>query len=381
MTKIMKIKMEKNRFEENGLILLVILFEIIGMIISSSIFMICIALIAVISIFKSYYKLKKINNLLLSIFFAFLIFSFIISNIHNHNVNYNGLIYNIILFPITILMLNTKIKLNMMKFIYWIYTFYLGICVCLNIDPNNFFETSSRNYVSVVYIYLLCILIFSEKNKSEKISYIYFIIPIFFSVLALGRGGILCTILFFWGRLFVDLIYEKNIYKKMLTVFFIFVSSIISFLLLLYASNLLSRIFSRFINEGFHDNARHTIWYRYYELASSDIWDIFLGASINDDRYLEKQVAGNLHNSFLSMHSRFGFLFLLFNIFLLLKACLFYMKKRKYDYILALFIFLLRGMTDILFATFWGDIIWWYFLFFPYFYNNSLNIKTKKHSQ
>lgn len=371
----MRIKMYKERFIENLLFSIVIVAEILGMIKSNLLFLLIITLVSTICYLKYIHKNISISNSKIFIFFAFMTFCFWISHLHNNNVNYYGLVYNLILFPISVLMLNIKLEIHMMKSLFWSYTFYLIFCFLIQKNPNDYFETSSRNYISVVYIYILCILIFSEQVK--KLSYIYFIIPVVFSVIAVGRGGILCTTLFFAGRVFIDIVSEKNIYKKI--IFVLIVSAVIvCFSILIFKSNSLQlTFFSRFTNEGFHDNARNTIWGRYYTLAKSDVWNAFLGARINDDRYLEKQVTGNLHNSFFSMHSRFGLVFLLLNLFLLLRAGIFYIQKKKYLFILALFIFLLRGMTDILFATFWGDIIWWYFLFYPYFYNYNTNIRVK----
>lgn len=361
----------KNTLKSNFPIAAVVLLEIAGMIRKSMVSVILICMVNALFYLVYFGKCSFKKNKEIYSYFLFMAVCFTFSHFYNHNVNFKGLIYIVILFPITILLLNTSLKPFSIKLIYWIYTIYLIICVMCRMDFNNVFETSSRNYVSVVYIFLICLLAFTDQNGINKIPYKYFVIPIFFSILAVGRGGILCIGVLFTGKLIIDILSEKNTYKKMLYIGGLIIASLLSVFLIAYGSQMASVIFSRFVNEGFHDDARATIWGRYYSLVMSDKWNILLGAEIDNDRYLAR-LTGNLHNSFVSMHSRFGGIFLLTNLVLLAKAILFYIHTKRYDFLMALSVFLLRGMTDILFSVYWGDVIWWYFLFYPLYKKKSL---------
>ena len=163
----------KNTLKSNFPIAAVVLLEIAGMIRKSMVSVILICMINALFYLVYFGKCSFKKNKEIYSYFLFMAVCFTFSHFYNHNVNFKGLIYIVILFPITILLLNTSLKPFSIKLIYWIYTIYLIICVICRMDFNNVFETSSRNYVSVVYIFLICLLAFTEQNGINKIPYKY----------------------------------------------------------------------------------------------------------------------------------------------------------------------------------------------------------------
>lgn len=373
----MKIRVNKNQLKNSIPIIMFLLFEIMGMIKDSIFFTLFLGLFSAFTFLLYGKRLGLKKNKYIFCYFLLQTICFCFSHMHNGNVNINGLVYNLMFIPFLLYLLNIEISVQPIKLVFWLFTLYLTACWIKDIDFNNVFETSSRNIISVVYIYLLCLIAFFNVD-SFKINYIYYIIPVIFSVLAIGRGGILTTLLLLISRIFIDIISEKNYAKRIIKINFLVSLLLISGFLVTDLDGIVNKLFSRFISQGFHDDARTIIWSRYIDMSGNNIINFFLGAKINNDAYLAKQVSGNLHNSFLSMHARFGMIYLILNIILILKSMRYYFYNRKYIYLLLLCALLFRGLTDVVFATYWGDLIYWYFIFYPYYGTETCKINKNK---
>lgn len=356
-------RISQRDFLGNILICTTIILQIVRMITELSVLNILIVFVGGLQYFYAY-KYKCIQKKTVVQFLSFMVLSLILSSIYNSNQGISGIINTVLLFSTVLVMLKTNVKVAFMKGLFWMFTIWCAFLFITKANPNEIFAHTSRNYISVVFIFLVCLIIFSQIEERKELSLIYAIIPVFFSVWAIGRSGILATMLLLVAMIGIKT-FQQTERKYKFIWFLLFVIGMLVVVLLVFSSNtVISALFSRFIENGFQDQARNNIWTRYLDLLESDKYSILFGAEIGRDNYL-KSFEGNLHNSFFSLHARYGIIYLLFIIYRIIVSMKFFYVRKNYMVVICMGCFLLRGWTDVLFCSYWGDIILWYFLLYP----------------
>lgn len=214
------------------------------------------------------------------------------------------------------------------------YTFYKnGIT-----DPNvyNFiFDDSSRNYVSMIYIFILVMLHLVYNKEGKHLSLMYSLITFIGAIILFGRTGIIISTLI----LLYSLI-NSNISKffKWLICFIIIVS-LFSSITILEAFLMEKTSFSQGI-----ESPRSLMLEEYFATMTENLLTLLFGLELE---YCCPTIVGhkyNTHNSFIMGHVRFGVFHLFLSIII-------------YIYVLSSKNFLLIFFISIIYFRYWFDQI------------------------
>lgn len=211
------------------------------------------------------------------------------------------------------------------------------------------FESMSINYVSVVMIFNISLIYFVQRFKGDKPSIGPAIVAVVFSVMALGRSGMLTSGLILAAVLWANWS-TMSIIKRYSLLIFSFIPLV--FAVMTYIGTILALVSSssyltKFQDQGFESGARERLLEEYIDhMEGANIW---LG--YNFEEHPEFIHFGlNPHNSYLRGHYRMGVFFFIF-LYLMLKGGFKLFKKDKFLAILLLAL-LLRSWTDmVIFLT------------------------------
>ena len=350
----------KKELYENVIIFFFIMDELIGMITGSDFkFYIDYLLLGIIVV--TFLKKWNKKDLFMVVYLFITVLASFLSRLHTENYNLNGWLYKIALFSVALFMCRSKLNVLFAKALFWIITAYFLIQIIFG-NGNHAFYSTSRNYISVVYIFINCLLVLSCEDNAEGYKLIYSVVPVIFSIIAMGRGGIIASFLFYIFSLYF-LTVKVNAGKKKRKYLFAFAISI--FVFLLWGQDLIKVMFSRFFSEGMQDESRNIIWTEYISLLVNNKDNIIWGATVSQNSYLN-MFGGNLHNSYLMIHSHYGIFYFILQIILIICSMIQYIKHKKYMIVSIYIAFLVRAFTDVLFSTYWGDIFLWYFIMYPF---------------
>ena len=243
----------------------------------------------------------------------------------------------------------------------------------------DFFPNNSRNFVSVTLLSAVCsYYVLLKKWDSSFYVIILATLSLFYCLYAVGRSGII-TFLFVYLVIIFHYFMKimKNIRSKKLRYSLIFSFSLILLTGVILISKELYELglFDRIISRGFHDYSRESILKEYFqEIGASSL---LIGVSYADLSLMEK-FRNNLHNSYLSMHSAFGFLYVLFFALLSIVMVKVSLIKRQPIYLALVFSLLARAWSDI--QIFSGRLDWFFMFSFFYITRERLYIKDNKKS-
>lgn len=237
------------------------------------------------------------------------------------------------------------------------------------------FYQMSVNYVSVVLIMNVVIVNSIERIQKEKISILPSILALLFSLLAMGRAGILCTFLLVCNSLYFSWSsYTKRQKTGLLLLLVIPIVVIGLFkgdMVVDYISNL--SVLERFDERGVDSPSRDILKREY--IANLDIKNLLLGYNFIDNQWFI-HYGQNPHNSYMRLHHFFGFCFLIVMGFIF-KQVIKLFKIDKFLCIMVLVI-LLRSWTDsVLFLTVY-DFVLVYLLLIPIYYKKESIIHASR---
>ncbi|MBS5118696.1 MAG: hypothetical protein KHZ10_12685 [Clostridium sp.] len=251
-------------------------------------------------------------------------------------------------------------------------TLLIYILLFSNIDPNYFFVSTSRNYVSVISLIATIILYIELYRTSRKIVIFPAIINAIVCIRGIGRGGILTAFFMLFGLVFIKYImFTNGIIKKTL-----FISvAVIAMLFACLTPNIImhvSNAFSRFQSMGFSNDGRNAIWTAYAHAVLSNPLDFFFGGRIADNLIISK-FEYNLHNTFLQIHFTYGITFLLVIIIGITRCIKKLSKQKNYLFVILLLSFCLRAMLDQLGYAYFTEV----FIYIFMFWKQPCIVKTK----
>ena len=223
-------------------------------------------------------------------------------------------------------------------------------------------ESYSFNFISVfvlfyVLYYSICCI---QNNKS--IPFLVGVIFVVICLLAHGRGGIVTSVFYFLSLGFIgwkDKINQNKKWKKVLLL--VLITVITLFILYIYVSDFLTfqSIFARFYAKSVENEPRFLIWGTYIKECISGFSNLCFGA----DPIPVFPPDGNLHNTFLQLHSRYG-LIIAFTLIFSFYRLLIYATKEKHFYLLSvLMTLIIRAMTDKIAFHGFCEPLFYYFLF------------------
>lgn len=283
----------------------------------------------------SFITLKVINvNIIFYIFLTFSSLTFLLFGYNSPNFDFGELILSLIYFWVGIgyalILFFEKNKLLVIKVVYILFLIYLFFKISIlgytSIDLFNYiFHSGSRNVVGAFIIFILFIIIILSVLDNKKVNFIYYLSCFIFCVLLYGRSGIIISA--------VMLLYALSGFLKINKYRSLIVFSALIFLYLYFIEDVAVYLMeSTNISRGL-ESPRSIIFSEY--ISNSMTFKEFLfGRKIEYCCQYAMNFAGNLHNSFLYAHSKFGIVSI---IYFLLSIMVVLLTKR----VIFIFIFML----------------------------------------
>lgn len=218
------------------------------------------------------------------------------------------------------------------------YKFYLGI------DPNLMFSGTSRNTISVFFMFGAIVINIEELKIKKNVTLLPSLLFVLFSIAAVGRSGLLCALLYFMGVCLYKL-YHLNKRKRIQVLGLFAVTGIIIWcmygaLISEYVSNL--EVFMRLSGNETSGSQRTLMNMRY--VSNINFLTFFYGYDFSSDFVFQYNHL-NPHNSFITLHHIYGVVGL-FLLFVLMFIMIELWKSHDKFYVMSLVVILLRASSD-----------------------------------
>lgn len=229
---------------------------------------------------------------------------------------------------------------------------------------------SSSNYVSILLILHACIYYCSLERNKDVVRILPALACFALSLWAAGRSGIVCSGLLCIG---VILLYIKsnsvNERRKRCLYFLIFILIFISVVteFNVLSFDTISPYLQKFQTKGIDNSDRIVIWSEYLEDTYSSIKYILFGTPI-EEVSSAMIFNGNLHNSYLQLHSTHGLVVFAVFFVLLIRAFVYYINNTQYLHVLMLSVLCLRAFFDKFIFLQYGMPVMMYFVLVPLVY-------------
>lgn len=293
---------------------------------------------------------------------------FMLLNIHIvGNIDIKFIIYAVFIMPsLALLLFYYKIK----RWVAYMLFYGVSLCFVLYIYQNGPFVglenellVNSRNYVSFFVIlysfpyYVHC----SDNNTSPSL--IPSIVCVVISVLAIGRAGIISSLV-----MMIVVLYINNTTSKRASLYrFLFFIIIMILVFVLDFDLFFDSYFSRFSEVGMDSYGRSTCVKEYLSSLMNPI-NLLFGTPVNTLRHTMTFQGGSLQNSYLALHAHEG-IYGFFLIYLFIKG-LFVILRNKYCNIMpAIAAIFLKGFSDSDMGGIYsgGDIVLYYVILIYFF--------------
>lgn len=245
-----------------------------------------------------------------------------------------------------------------LKFIFWAYSlmiFYYFYLFGLS-DPdlyNDIFVKGSRNYVSAIYIFILCLLILSYDKRNLKVPMLYPLINFLGCVILYGRSGIIIS---FSIMMYLYFFNRNYLLVKILLVVLVILGMVLN----------IDELFLFFIEKTSFaygiESERTVMINEYINGITSNIDNFLFGVKLDDCCITIKSFDGNPHNSFIAGHIRYG----IFHIIFSLTIFLYIILSGRFLYIFISLVFYSRLFADQLGFFSPLDIVIFYIIFLIY---------------
>ena len=247
--------------------------------------------------------------------------------------------------------IDSKVLLN----VYLLYALFM-LFMIVYYKNSNIFVYVSNNYASVYLLAPLSIYYSKVEYNNEEIKIYPAIIFLAICAFTTSRMGLLVAsftlicLIIYKDRFSNNKIIRNLIFIIIITFLIITFSHIIFYIMptLLYKySNIY--IVRRFIDFGLTSFSRNRIWSEYLELLNNKLY-LILGAPTNQVYWAARFYGGNLHNSFLIVHSYFGIIGVTGLIVFLIRSYIFGIQQKRWIYIISLSAFCMRSFSDHVFG-------------------------------
>jgi hypothetical protein len=286
-----------------------------------------------------YLRMNKHFNRIqyISIYLLVLLFGSILSGIYQSNPLNFLIVFNILGFYGTalyfirqdkdIIIIKISLIVSVSLFVYYF---------LLSMHPMQW-VTHSQNHVSVVIIFISTIYYLNKINQREdSLSYIPALIALIVSIFSYGRSGIIASSIILIGLVVHQTIAKISIKNIVFTLFLFTVMAIVVDHYYFYITLALNK----FYVDGMESTARIEI-FQYWSREINYFPSLAFGVDLS---LLKSSHSLSSHNSFLTLHSRFGisFVLIIINIFSIIMIGF---KKNMFIVFLFLAI-LMRSFTD-----------------------------------
>lgn len=321
------------------------------------------------SIFIQQFKfiqLKKIN--LLYFFLCISIFSFLIMFLFQNRLTTIPLRL-MMHFAMFILLIRYRINSKYIKYLLYsfiAYTFYKAFI--LGTRYGDILASGSENFIGWIVLSLGVYYYLLRYINGEKITLHVALVVFTTAIIYIGRGTIVGSLI-----LLVAVVYHAVKDKSVIIKILSFLSLLLLFLIIMSSNSFLESyeiVFRKFAVKGIELDGRGLILESYIEKLN--IQNFFTGISPNQNPF--NLFNNNFHNSYLLVHSQFGFVGVLFIIFVILT---FLFKIWKKPFLCLLFLSIsVRVFTDSI--AYLGYIDFFIYYHFYLIWNNRFLINQKQ---
>lgn len=277
-------------------------------------------------------------------------------------------------FWIAFIFFNNRIKPNyLLTALYLCTAIVFSHFIIFGVETRVFVDCSN-NYISVLLL-APTVVYYVLLDKLETNYHNIPVLPAFvvwvMAILGGGRGGFISCSILFWGIVFIKYFGRiQNKIQRTLLLLFVFMTFLpVLFSIIPYITQHYSgfRIVSHFSQQGVESGARFLIWSEYSLKTVRSRKNLLLGTKLSTI-ISAKPYDGNLHNSFLFVHSYLGIVGFLIMLIWLSKNMMFSIKHKKWLYFLCLLSFSLRGATDHVFGAGRYTPVFVFLLLYPYLF-------------
>lgn len=267
------------------------------------------------------------------------------------------------------------------EFNYFLYSAFLCFKMITSDDGYHLSYALSRNSLSVLLLIWLVILsvLYAKENKYLPLKDV--IVFLVGCIIATGRGGIISGVMLafcFWLIETKENILRSSIkkHKYKLKLILLFLVALITAIIFAYNFDLFyNKYMFRFTDPASirSSDARIYIWKLYIERCQNLL--IFFWGD-NTYRLLHFTFNGNLHNSILMTHAKFGIIGFFYVICVFVASTALAIKTKDYRFLSIILVFFIRSLTDQIFPGKTGDIAFFMIIFYQMGFW-SLLIRTK----
>ena len=288
-----------------------------------------------------------------------------ISILFNWNANPQELLWPFAFIGITTLLLNFIISTKLVKYIYYLVAIFLMFQIITSGSVNNLDTVSSRNTISIMVLLYFAIYAINSFKNNRKITIFPVLVGLVVVIMAIGRSGIitflLLTVLFLFFKFNGKEHKHRNPFKSM---FILIGGGIVLWLSYNFLGIYFEQMLSNFESRGL-ESIRKLIWVDYLNKTFNSAGSFLFGTPISGT-YLLDMYSHNLHNSFLMLHAKYGIVMFISVVLLVIKAFIYYIKINNILYLSLLSVLLFRMQFDYTNFNAQLDIIFFYFILFPY---------------
>ena len=310
------------------------------------------------------------------IFINGLIFSVLVSSLFVGRVERveHSIIFALCGAGIALLILNKKVSSWSGYLVFYGITSYFITLMISGVDVRYALSGSSHNGISMMML-VACVSLYAISGvQNKKIDLLPAILTFIICVWAIGRSGILASLILLVGILIVKWKFRgwAIIYHIIIFCFFVFMVIVNQDYLLSIIDNLIRGAIENYSYKSAQEEPRFMLWENYYH--NLDLYRIVFGANLLEDPWPEGELyAYNYHNTWINLHAQTGLMGLLVCT-LLFCALINYFKTNRLFFVLLL-VLLVRWTSDIgLFFESWDFLIYFFiFHFLSLAFNSRIN--------
>ena len=285
----------------------------------------------------------------------------LVSRVYNKNADLPELIWNISFTGVAALFYYRKINITCMYVVFYIAVIY---CIFLALKGYNIQDGldagGSINNISTLLIFLVASIYieYHKINRNNLLPYLPVILTLIVSIWTASRAGILSLSILVLFVIFFNIREKKTSY--------IYVGILI-LMILLFSLKFGDIFYSNIIDKTDRygtDSPRVLIWNEYFRNLNN-LLDVFLGVEYNKTRdFWISFYDGNLHNSFLMLHSKYGLIGFVIMLLWVFMAFVKSLKSHDYIYLFILITVCARAFFD--WCAFPGifDVLFWFYVFY-----------------
>ncbi len=260
-------------------------------------------------------------------------------------------------------------KVTMGIFAFFSCTILVRFLLTRSVD--SIFLRTSRNSISA-FLILAAALFYSTYQSGERVSIIPAMITFLFSCIGIGRGGVISSFVLLVGIIMITVFSKKK--PSILQILIVFISlCIFVYLISNHYEGLFSSAVNRLLSQNLLQNERNGILYQYFMNIKNNKTYLLWGVPSTEIALVD-YLNGNFHNSFLTLHSKFGIVGFISIAVLLVTATKNCIYNHKWLYLLLLVVISLRMLTDGLAFVGLYDSLFYYMTFLCIMDNSTTDI-------